>query len=98
MNVETLRLILERTFEMPVAESDAQIVLNRLNEISQAEEAAQHQVQGIGGATFPASELTLYSGVCSECGSEVMKPGPAVLVCAHCGFPSGRDNPAPANP
>lgn len=37
MDVETVRVILERTFQMPVAESDAQIVLDRLNEIFQQE-------------------------------------------------------------
>lgn len=38
--VEDVRVILERTFGMPVAESDAQIVLDRFNEIA-SEEAAQ---------------------------------------------------------
>ena len=33
MEVETVRVILERTFQMPVAESDAKIVLDWLNEI-----------------------------------------------------------------
>src|SRR6266487_3391119 len=32
MNVENVRVILERTFQMSVTESDAQIVLDRLNE------------------------------------------------------------------
>lgn len=37
MDVETFRLLLERTFQMPVAESDAQIVLDRLQEHGFAE-------------------------------------------------------------
>lgn len=35
--VEDVRVILERTFGMPVAESDAQIVLDRLNELASKE-------------------------------------------------------------
>ena len=42
--VEQIRVILERTFGMPVAESDAQIVLDRLNELA-SKEAVEHSVQ-----------------------------------------------------
>lgn len=37
--VEQVRVILERTFGFPVLESDAQIVLDRLNELARKEAA-----------------------------------------------------------
>lgn len=45
LKVEAVRKILETTFAMPVAESDAQIILDRFNDILQSENAAEHSVQ-----------------------------------------------------
>ena len=57
MDVETVRLILERTFQMPVAESDAQIVLDRLGEIFQQESRPTQRASDVChvcGAKLPA--------------------------------------------
>jgi len=61
--LEDVRVILERTFGIPVAESDAQIVLDRLGEIA-SREAAQQSVQRIGGTSQEVSV------VCSKCGNQ----------------------------
>jgi hypothetical protein len=57
MEVETVRLLLERTFQMPVAESDAQIVLNRLQELGFA-------------ANGPTLHIPDAAPRCSACGCE----------------------------
>lgn len=53
MNVENVRVILERTFEMPVAESDAQIVLDRLVELQAKEAAEQNFAADMADAICP---------------------------------------------
>jgi len=59
MDVETVRVILERTFQMPVAESDAQIVLDRLNEI----------LSGESRPTTDASDLAKRPDQMEQCGN-----------------------------
>lgn len=72
MNVEDIRVILERTFQMPVAESDAQIVLDRINELRAAEN--------------PIGVTTSTNGTrCANCKSNYVRIGTSILTCAMCG-------------
>ena len=56
MKVETVRVILERTFLMPVAESDAQIVLDRLNKILSDESRATTDAVDVCTCGHPESK------------------------------------------
>ena len=57
--VEQVRIILERTFGFPVAESDAQIVLDRLTELARKEavEQSAHPTSEHSTAAFNNSDL-----------------------------------------
>jgi len=72
MNVETVRMILERTFQMPVAESDAQIVLDRLEEIGLAEQLPTVCNSGQGDRYCAECHALLEekSVYCDNCGTE----------------------------
>lgn len=68
--VEQVRVILERTFGFPVAESDAQIVLDRLTELA-SKEAVEHGVHWtcfLCGASGHPGEKT--PDACPNCGAK----------------------------
>jgi len=69
MNVEAVRVILERTFQMPVAESDAKIVLDRLNEILFDE--SRPTPHALDGATDDAERGVYPTGLTSRQKEEV---------------------------
>lgn len=55
--VEQVRIILERTFGFPVAESDAQIVFDRLVELAR-KEAVEHSAHPTYGESAPLMQWT----------------------------------------
>lgn len=66
MDVEAVRLILERTFQMPVAESDAQIILDRLAEIF-GQERFPTQYRRCPACNTLLEEHSVY---CDTCGTD----------------------------
>ena len=78
MKVETVRVILERTFQMPVAESDAQIVLDRLNEILSDERRPIPDAADL--AKHPAQMEQ-----CGNCGTYRAVRNGIIEKCPNCG-------------
>lgn len=89
MNVETVRTILERTFGVPIAESDAQIVLDNLNAIRAKEQAEQSaellrrcpKCNAVAGQHHEKREY--YSPLCPECQCELHLTTAGEHVCRN---------------